>query len=261
VLTTIPSESEVEVLAWQTNDIGETWYQVRFRQRDTENEEEEVIETFIGWMLNTLVEVDREGIPEFVPSPTSTPTANPTELAGSETAQATLDDGTGVDISASPVGTNTPTPTVNPNVTPPAELSDVNVLAYCNDQGEPKPGTITSEQTVSIYWRWWVTEASLMQSHLDSVDYTVTLVGPERNQELEGWEQFRTEMRTEDVNGVNRPIVYWYYPVGTLEPGNYTVTYRATWSEEHFDGIAYHGPGTANPSLSGRCTFTVTSSE
>jgi hypothetical protein len=52
-------------------------------------------------------------------------------------------------------------------------------------------------------------------------------------------------------------VKYWYVPVGTLEAGEYHISYRATWSEQITDGNAYFGPGTANLIDEGSCDFVV----
>jgi hypothetical protein len=221
------------VLGSDRNNRRETWYKVRLVDEDGVIRE--------GWIRSDLIESD-EVIPTLGPTPTPTETSTP---GGSPPPFTTA-------TSEAPG-----TPIVFGSVTPSAELSDVNIWAYCAvyngrilNEGARQA---TSDQTVSIQWSWFVTRPELMQDHLDAVDYDVRLNG----RRLENWQQYRTEMRR-DARNNNNWTIYWYLPVGKLAPGEYTVEYKATWSKVVNDGLKDYGPGTDSPEDVGSCTFTVT---
>lgn len=127
-----------------------------------------------------------------------------------------------------------------------------NILAYCR-QKNVRPPTPTTNDNVFIEWSWYVSRPEYMDDHLEHAAYNVWLDG----ELLEDWEQYATEMTTE--SGVY--IIYWYYPVGKLEPGTHEVEFRLSWDEPITDGYAEFGPGTANETDTGDCTFTVTAAE
>lgn len=148
------------------------------------------------------------------------------------------------------VGLVTPVPgteaTPRPNAT--SEPERVEILAYCAQKGVAPPRPTTNDN-VFIEWSWFVSQADLMEQHLDNATYEVTLDG----EPLDDWDRYDTEMILEA--GVW--IIYWYYPVGKLDPGIHEVTYRVTWDEAITDGYDEFGPGTANETDTGNCTFTV----
>lgn len=237
-VATVPRGTLIDVIGSERNRIRETWYFIRIT-----TEEGEIIE---GWIWGQLVEVspDSSPIPTLGAPPSATPTITPT---GSP--PATLSDGTTLGTPG-PAATLVEVPT-SALATPLAQLSNVNILAYCQQDGI-RPPAVRSDQTVSIFWRWWVTRPELMQSHLDYASYEVRLDG----EVLVGWEQFRDEMRR-DPNNNDYWTTYWYYPVGQLEPGQHRVEFRLTWSNIHNDGLEDYGPGTENEEETGDCTFTV----
>ena len=137
-----------------------------------------------------------------------------------------------------------PTPTPVPN--------RVNILAYCRQKGV-RPPQPTTNDNVFIEWSWFVAHPRFMEPHLQNAHYEVRLDG----ELLEDWQRYATDMKLE--SGVW--IVYWYYPVGKLSAGEHTVTFHLTWDEAITDGYTQFGPGTANPSDDGDCTFTVVEAE
>lgn len=271
-ITRIPPGSDVDIYESDTNDVGEQWYSIGFA------DEEGV--RFQGWVLSRWVDDNGEVIPTVGPTPTPSPTAEVT-TAPSSTAEAisgnitaTPDTGTGDDENAEDA---TPRPTTDNSTFTPFEtavpqgsvtpvepdgsiavsrnLSDVNIWAYCENISAV-PVSPREDQTVSIFWSWWVTRPELMQQHLDNAEYTVLLDG----MLLSNWRDYATEIFNDPATN-NRPSVYWYVPVGQLEPGEHTVEFRVTWRDEITDGIARFGPGTSTLEETGECTFTVTAVE
>jgi hypothetical protein len=253
-VATVAPNTEVGIVGTERNELNQVWYLIAF-----EDEEGNSVQ---GYVASTLIDDFGQVIPtlgptsEFSPTPpevaaetTSTLLATPS--TDEEVTVPPTDDGTTAEpfVSATPEeGTFTPIPTG----IAPIDVSDINVLAYCVQDGRV-PIQPTEEQTVSIYWRWWVTRAELMQDHLDHVEYTVLLDG----KRLEGYEDWQTDM-VRDGSNLNRPTVWWYVPVGKLDPGVHTVEYKVTWDEQVFDGEKNFGPGTDTTEETGNCTFTVT---
>lgn len=247
-VTSLPSGTQLDVIGSQRSTVNQIWYLVYPLDEEGNRLVDANGEAIVGWILGRLVS-SAEEIPTLAPSPTATATQPPSPVVS-------------VTVAASVGGSPTITPTItplpiSPLATPPQSLSEVNILAYCNNPTEQRPRSpIRSNQSVSIYWRWWVTEPYLMASHLENVEYEVTL-----NEELlDDWEQFRTEMEPDPTNN-NRWTIYWYRPVGTLAPGDYRVEYKVSWSSVHNDGISDYGPGTDNPEETGTCNFTVIEAE
>lgn len=282
VIRVVPG-TEVDIYESDTNTVGEVWYRIGF-----EDEERGMVE---GWVIANWVDDGDAEIPTAGPTPTPSPsplatspqteTTEPDDTtvtpsappnggvitatlppeeedgtpAGTATASATpLVTAATIDVSTfEPFETAVPSGTVTPPGTlePSRRLSDVNVLAYCQTFRivPPRP---RENQTVSIYWSWFVTRPELMQQHLDNAQYIVLLDG----KLLADWQDFQTEMFRDPANNSNW-TVYWYVPVGQLEPGEHTVEFRVTWDEPITDGLAQFGPGTNNPEDTGECTFTV----
>lgn len=142
-----------------------------------------------------------------------------------------------------------PETTYTPTATP--EPNRVEVLAYCQ-QRNVRPPRPTTNDNVYVEWSWFVARADLMDEHLGNANYEVRLDGDL----LENWERYATDIKLED--GVW--IVYWYYPVGTLDAGDHEIDFRLTWDDPVNDGYQQFGPGTANEVDTGNCNFTVVES-
>lgn len=223
VVTAVSPGTEVGVLRIKADANGADWYEVTFT--DDEGNVQRL------WVFGTLLVTNYD---EVVSA-----TVEAVEVAD---ADATIADG---DAPANaPDGT--PSPTRTPGPTPVPE--SVNILAYC-EQKNVRPPSPTTNDSVYIEWSWYVAREELMQQHLDNAKYEVSLDG----EPLEGWNQYATEMRRESGTW----IVYWYYPVGSLEAGEHQVEFRLTWDEAITDGYEDFGPGTPNEVDEGSCTFTV----
>lgn len=221
IARTVPSGTTVGVIGMQNDSEGRLWYKVALSDDDGEEE--------LLWVLARLVQTDYESI-----------IAQPLET---EDVAAEAAEGNAEAVAAAE------TPVPNTSTASEAEGRRVNVLAYCRQKGVRAPA-ITTADSVFVEWSWFVARPELMDQHLDNVTYEVRLDG----QLLDDWEQYGEEMKQE--SGVW--IIYWYYPVGRLSPGEHQVTYRVTWSETITDGYANFGPGTARESETGDCSFTVT---
>lgn len=155
----------------------------------------------------------------------------------------------------------TPDPEVSPTVTqtgapatpnPDSRVQQgVDVFALCNNRalGPAAPDDIAPGSTIDVYWAWFVSDPQYVQQHIDAVTYEVRVNG----ELLSNWRQFGTPVREQGASFAK----YWFVPFGPLEAGEYTITYRATWSEQVFDGFEFFGPGSRNPVEEGACTFTV----
>ncbi|MBN2304006.1 MAG: SH3 domain-containing protein [Anaerolineae bacterium] len=133
-----------------------------------------------------------------------------------------------------------------PGVTP--EPNRIDILAYCRQKNLIPPNPTTNDN-VYVEWSWFVALPELMDQHLEHADYNVRL----DDEPLENWNTYATEMQRE--SGVW--IIYWYYPVGKLAAGPHEISFELTWSEAISDGYEPFGPGTANETDTGSCTFTV----
>ncbi len=130
--------------------------------------------------------------------------------------------------------------------------SGVDVLAYCDNKifGRPAPTNLTAGATIDIFWSWYVNDQSLMQQHVDNVNYDVKIDG----KPLENWRQYGTTVRKgKDGNF----YMFWYVPAGPLAAGQHSITYNVSWKAQITDGYDVFGPGTNKSSESGSCTFTV----
>ena len=178
--------------------------------------------------------------------PTSVPNANTTVTATGQSpnAQPTSDP----NISPTPT-TTVATPVPNTGNT--LVQDGIDVFASCNDTsfGLPAPTNIGAGSTVDVYWAWFMRSPDYIDEHLNAVTYEVRVNGVL----LSNWRQYGLGTRQQGDSFVK----YWFVPFGPLEAGEYTITYRATWSEQIFDGWGYFGPGTGNPIDEGSCTFVV----
>lgn len=236
---------EIGVLGYVVNDIQEIWYQISFIDPESE-------EVLTGWMRSDLVDVeDEDAIPEI--------STDPIEVAEDSTPTAT-------ETSSTPIPFESAVPSTPYTAIPTDEeldvttLSDVGVRAAPNAPENceitPEFTTITTEDTISIFWSWFVTEEERMQEHIDNVDYEIVLDGFV----LEDWSRFRTPMFQDPLEN-NNYSVYWYVPIGQLEEGEHTLAYRATWDTVISDGAEQFGPGTENEEEFGSCTFIVVAAD
>lgn len=144
-----------------------------------------------------------------------------------------------------------------PAVTPPTPLGSAavqqaaDVFAMCDNPafGIPAPTNLAAGSTIDVFWAWFVTDADLIEQHLNAVTYEVRVNG----RLLSNWQEHG--QRT--IPAGNGFAKYWYVPFGPLEAGTYTITYRATWSQMITDGYDNFGPGSRNPVEEGSCTFVV----
>lgn len=230
VIVTIQPNREIDIIGAEENDLGQIWYYIGFIGDDDFYHRGYITSRLVddgGQVIPTLAATFTPLPPGFDPEETIVPFASATPVEGE--------------------------PTLSAEVTPSRNLSDRNILAYCT-QDRVTPATPTTNETVSIYWRWWVVSSrpELMQDHLDNVYYEVYLDG----QLLSEWADYETNM-IQDSSNSNRWTVFWYVPVGKLPAGEHTVEYKVTWREQISDGLALYGPNTARAEETGDCTFTV----
>lgn len=178
-----------------------------------------------GWIQANLVNTDDpEGVP-ILP-----------QLELTKVALATL-----------PPAAPTPVPTLRPR---PVTANDV--LAYCDLPAfSAKFGgkTIRAANAVTIYWTWEAKTPEQIQDQIDYGQYEVKLNG----KLLEDWRNYRTGVSP--LRGMFE--VSWFVPVGKLEPGEYTIDYKLTWTQRIEDGLKSFGPGGDEESNVGSCKFTV----
>ena len=231
IVITLEPNTEIDILGADRNQLQQIWYLVRYE------DENGVI--YEGYVSSILVDDRGQIIPTIVPTATPTPEGFDPNATIAPFLSATPDENEGF--------------TPEAILTPSRDLSQNNILAYCIEDGI-RPSIPTDDETISIYWRWWVvpTRPELMQDHLDNVEYEVLLDG----KLLTEWANFNTEM-VQDPTNSNRWTVFWYVPVGKLDAGEHTITYRVSWNTEITDGIDTFGPGTNTPEQTGTCNFTV----
>ncbi len=231
IVVTLQPDAEIVILGADRNQLQQVWYLVQYEDEDGE--------IYEGYISAVLVDDRGQVVPTIVPTSTPTPEGFDPNATIAPFLSATPDEDEGF--------------TPEAILTPSRDLSQNNILAYCLQDGI-RPPTPTDDETISIYWRWWVipTRPELMQDHLDNVEYEVLLDG----KLLTEWENFSTEMFQDPTNS-NRWTVMWYVPVGKLDAGEHTVDFKVTWRAEITDGIDPFGPGTNTPEDTGNCTFTV----
>lgn len=230
IVVSVPNATELGVVGYQEDPAGLGWYKVAYTDNDGQ--------TQLLWVRSTLLDTNYAAI---VAAPSVTPAA----VADADNANEADDAG---DAEDSPAASNSAagTATRTPGPTPPPERIDI--LAYCRQKGV-NPPRITTNDEVYIEWSWYVAREDLMQQHLDNSNYEVRLDG----ELIEGWERYASEVKRE--SGVW--IIYWFVPVGTLEPGEHKVTYLLTWDDAITDGYDDFGPGTPIETNEGNCVFTV----
>ena len=146
-----------------------------------------------------------------------------------------------------PPGSASETPSPTPE--PPRSTT---VFALCDDPalGLPAPQGLTDGALIVVWWAWLARTADQIQAHLDNVRYEITVDGTT----LSNWADYQGTPKQEDGSWV----VYWYVPfLRGLEAGEHRIEYRANWRSRIFDGSQYYGPGSATPTETGSCTFTV----
>lgn len=130
-------------------------------------------------------------------------------------------------------------------------LSNMNVIAYCDSLGPDRP-VVRSGDTIGLVWSWYATEPLFVQDHIRAARYTVAIDG----NDVTGW-TLLTQMENSPENS-DYPTVYWYTPLGqTLAAGEHVIGYNLTWQQAISDGLDNYGPDTDMPSESESCTFTV----
>lgn len=170
------------------------------------------------------------------PTPSHTPSVTPTSTLT-------------VTLTPTSIATRLPIMTSTPRVTATMIANRADILAYCA-QKNVRPPAISSSDDVFIEWSWFAAQPEHIQDHLDHARYQVRLDG----WILYDWQQYASEITVE--SGLY--IVYWYYPVGRLSPGEHRIEFELTWDEPITDGYMQFGPGTGNVVETGDCTFTVT---
>lgn len=139
--------------------------------------------------------------------------------------------------------------TATPGTASNSAQPDVGALCDNPGLGVPKPQGLVEGTTVDIYWAWFAKTRELLDQHVGAVTYQIAVDGVV----LQNWRQYGLAVRQEGANYAK----YWYVPYGPLTAGEHKVTYNASWSTAISDGYNDYGPGTANPTETGSCTFTV----
>lgn len=195
-----------------------------------------------------------EDTPTAMPTatPTITPTSAPTEtpvpsetptLRPSSTPIAVLSP-TPLALRAAPTSAAAAAGAALPGPTP----SEVAVPAGCRAAGIEPPTPTTADQVV-IIWSWSASRRALLQDHIERARYEVELDG----RPLRDYRDYRSEPERSGELW----IVTWRYPVGQLETGEHTVSFRVSWTEPVYDGTQLYGPSTENPEEEGSCVFHV----
>jgi DNA-binding beta-propeller fold protein YncE len=128
-------------------------------------------------------------------------------------------------------------------------LSDWQADAFC--ESEAVQFEAHRRQTVGIGWSWFAIAPDLIDSHIASAMYEIRLDGRPVNEWV-----FLTVPQDESEDFDNW-TVYYYLPLGRVEPGAHTIDYRVSWRWIINDGYDAYGPGTRNLEESGSCRFAV----
>ncbi len=159
---------------------------------------------------------------------------------------------TGLSPNVNTVSTSATTTPQPPQGTPTVQ-DDVFIFALCDNPalgGTSAPRDLAVGSSITIWWGWVVSEPIYITQHEEAVTYEVTINGVE----IPNWRNYGGE--AEAVG--NSYVKNWYVPAGILDtPGLYRVEFRASWSRVITDGYDRFGPGTANVTQTGSCTFTI----
>lgn len=130
----------------------------------------------------------------------------------------------------------------------------VDVHAECDSPSLrlPPPSNLAEGSTIDVYWAWYATTQEILRSNIAQAVYTVALDGVPLFQS-QNLANYAAQPRQQGGYWYQ----YWFVPAGPLTSGEHRITYNVTWEEQIFDGEAAYGPGSANPTLTGSCTFTV----
>lgn len=187
------------------------------------------------------------------------------DVAGQDTAQ---DTATQTPIVARPelpvVAASPALPTAGPALSatdegqlPPAgPQRGVQIFALCDNPalGEAPPAALAAGSVVVIWWGWLAETRQQIAEHLEQVEYEITLDGAP----LANWREYQGAPLDMGANWA----VHWYVPFPrALAAGEHRVEYRASWRARIYDGVRYYGPGTANETETGSCTFQVVEGE
>jgi hypothetical protein len=139
-------------------------------------------------------------------------------------------------------------------VTPTVDVETVQrrrVFAYCDDEDYdiPPPVFLREGDFINIYWAWFASTEQQVQDHIVNVNFELKVNG----EDLEVLDDYHDEIQQQG----RVHVVYWDVPFGPLTPGQYEITYVATWEKAIFDGSHNYGPGTEIPFEQESCTFTV----
>jgi len=176
-------------------------------------------------------------------------------VAGAATLTPTTQDAAGDDarsITLEPAEQDAP---ITPLPQEPSTLTGVDgvdVFAFCDDiaaYGINPPANLRDGTVVDIWWGWFARTEEQVQQHIDNVNYELRVNG----QEIDNVLQYTSEIQKQGAFFV----AYWYVPFGPLPPGEYEITYVASWDTPITDGDGQFGPGTGTPFEQETCTFTV----
>jgi hypothetical protein len=128
------------------------------------------------------------------------------------------------------------------------------IFAECDQYPLADPGRLFDSDNLTVFWSWYASTPALVQDHIDNALYEVFLSSP-------------YAYRQTFPNIVRSPIVeredgnfYVFYTANLgngFRPGDYRIDFYLTWTEAISDGYANFGPGTANPSFTSSCSFTL----
>ncbi len=171
------------------------------------------------------------------------------EIGVTEEANAPLiNDATLTALPTAAVRRGNTTPQSNPDA---VIRNGVDVLAYCGDESfdAAPPDNLKAGSTVDVFWIWYARTEAQIQDHLLTATYDVRV----NDNPLPQINSYRQPVRASG----DEFAVSWFVPIGPLAAGDYTITYRVTWSRSIFDGYQYFGPNTNIAEEVGSCTFTV----
>lgn len=128
------------------------------------------------------------------------------------------------------------------------------IFAECDDIPGTSPGIVFDNETLIVYWAWFARTSDQLAQHSASARYQVFITDAAGNRRLIQNAQVAAPRVLADGN------IYLVYAadIGTLPAGSARVDYDLSWSTAISDGFEDFGPGTANPSITSSCSFTVT---
>lgn len=127
------------------------------------------------------------------------------------------------------------------------------IFAECDTIAGTAPATVFDNENLTVYWAWFANSSTLLAQHTATARYQISVTDANGNRTLIPAAEVSNPIVLADGN----TYLVYAADIGTLPAGSARVDYTVSWSAAISDGFEDFGPGTANPSLTSSCSFTV----